>query len=137
MLIESVVDYVDNYVVQAGDVGAHLWRGYSARGWEGWSGTWPMFHEPLKAQLVRAMVELDDSSLVIKQGVSMLFGVLVRRGTGIVRLNPLNGNTQGYGTALVYGPADFQWGVAACFPTGVHAAGDTAITSITLRRYLP
>lgn len=138
-LLKTVYDVVDNYVASAGEATAGLYRAYvEGSRWIGWTTTWPMLGRANRFRLVRAMVELDDSSLVTKQGVHLKLGVLVRSGTGIVFLDPKNPlPVQGYGARLAFGPAETEWGIAANFPAGALTANDVCITSLTLQRYLP
>lgn len=137
-LIKTVFDVVDNYVAQAGDATGGCFRAYvEGSRWIGWTTAWPDLLGNNRLRLVRGMVEVDDSSIVCKQGVHLKLGVLVRRGTGIVFLDPKGGSCQGYGQRLTFGPAESEWGIAGSFPAGTIAAGDICITSLTLQRYLP
>lgn len=138
-LLKTVYDVVDNHVASAGEATAGLFRAYvEGSRWIGWTTTWPVLDRSNRFRLVRAMVELDDSSLVPKQGVHLKLGVLVRNGTGVVFLDPKTpSGVQGYGLRLAFGPAETEWGIAGCFPAGTLAADDICITSLTLQRYLP
>ena len=138
-LLRTVYDVVDNYVISAGEAASGLYRGYvEGSRWIGWTSTWPMVGRANRFRLVRGSVEITDSALVLKQGVHLKLGVLVRSASGIVFLDPKSGvAVQGYGNRLVFGPAETEWGIAGAFPAGGLTQYDRCITSLTLQRYLP
>lgn len=138
MLLKTIEDIVDNYAANATDAASGVYRGFVRGGrWDGWNTVWPRYNENNRLHLVRAYVEIDSSAVAVKQGVRAMFGVLVRRGAGIVFLPPMDGAVQGYGSRLLFGPTDTEWGVAAGFPMGAVADGDICITSLVYQRYLP
>lgn len=139
MLLKTIEDVVDNYIVTSGDASAGFYRGFVRNGaWVGWTSSWPRYSEKNRIHLIRAQIELDNTNLVVRQGIHLKFGVLVRQCTGVVFLCPQGGlEVQGFGTRLSFGPVDAEWGVASAWPSGALTAGDVAITSLLYQRYLP
>lgn len=138
MLLKTVEDVVDNYAADATAQSSGVYRAWVRGGrWDGWNTVWPRYNEKNRLHLVRAYVEIDSSAIAVRQGVRAMFGILVRQGSGIVFLPPQDGAVQGYGSRLLYGPADTEWGVAAGFPAGAVTSGDILITSLVYQRYLP
>lgn len=137
MLLKTIEDCVDNYAATATDAASGVYRAWVRNGrWDGWNTVWPRYNEKNRLHLVRGYIEVDSSTIAVKQGVRAMLGVLVRQGSGVVFLPPQDGAVQGYGSRLLFGPTDTEWGIAAGFPMGAVADGDVLITSLVYQRYL-